>query len=186
MYERFALNHIHYDSHLNQVIYLKHNNFYALDKVSLSFTLQPDLALLNPFSILTHKMFLEQIAGQRTSNHLSEKHINEFNLKTGLFIGSSITLRRNNMFDFLKKWFFLTQHNIYNLRGFIESHEIDSNNFSIGLTNLDAFEPVHSTFEKWALLPDQYKYGIYINIVNNYEYSSLNEVFLSHIGLLVE
>lgn len=185
MFERVIVNHVLYDYDLDNVTQTRYLNHYELEKITLSFALEPELAFFNPFSILAHKMFLEQISGQRVANHLSESHINEFNLKIGQFIGSSLTLRRNNMYDFLKRWVFLNQSEVYNLRGFVESHQIKGKSFSMGLTNIDAFEPVYSTFEKWALLPDQHKYGIYINIINNYEYPSLNEVFLSHLGLLV-
>lgn len=173
MYEKFIINHITG----------AYKNSYNIKKINISFTISPELAINNPFSILVHKMFLEQISGQKLIDHKSEKHINEFDLKKDQYIGSSTTLRNNLMYYFLYRLILLNQPDIYNLKGFIEKTELKNNTFSIGLKTLDAFEPVSSTFEKWALMPDHYKYGCYIHIINNYENNLLNEVLFSHLGL---
>lgn len=177
MYEKFIINHV---NNMSQI----YNNEYLITKVNVSFTLPPEQAVNNPFSVLTHKMFLELITGQKLLDHYSQRHINEFNLKKGQYIGSSVNLHRSNMFTFLQRLILINQLNVYNLRGFIQSSDIKNRTYSIGLKNLDAFEPVYSTFEKWALMPDHYKYGCYINIINSYENGLINEVLLSHLGLM--
>lgn len=177
MYEKLATNHIY-----NK---LGHKNDYLLENINISFTISPELAVSNPFSILAHKMFLEQIAGQKLVDHLSEKHINEFNLKKEQYIGSSTNLRNNIMYNFLQRFILLNQLSMYNLRGFIQETNSNNKSFSVGFTSLDAFEPVYSTFEKWALVPDHYKYGCYINIISNYENTFISELLLSHFGLTI-
>lgn len=175
MYEKFIINHMN-GSYIND---------YKIKKVNISFTMPPENAHANPFSVLVHKMFLEQITGQKLQNHQSEKHINEFDLKKDQYIGSSTTLRNHMMYHFLSKLIFLNQTDIYNLHGFIEKTNLKNNTFSIGLKTLDAFEPVRTTFEKWALMPDHFKYGCYIHIINNYENNLLNEILYSHLGLKI-
>lgn len=177
MYEKLALNHIENE--------IRFKNDYLIDRINISFTLPPEQAINNPFSVLTHKMFIEQIASQKVADHFSRKHINEFNLRKDQYIGCSVNLRGHNMFEFLQRWILLNQLEIFNLKSFIQSIDITNKSYSVGLTNLDAFEPVFSTFEKWALVPDNCKYGCYVNIINSYENGFINEILLSHIGLAV-
>lgn len=183
-YISFIINsHLYEKFYINHYINKKSVNSYNIEKVMISFTMSPELVQTNPFSVLSHIMLLEQFAGQKFTHHLSQRHINEFNLKKHNYIGSSVTLRHNIMYQFLNKLINIYQDNVASLKGFVETCEVQDKSFSLGLTNLDAFEPLFSSFEKWALIPDTYKYGCSISIINSYNNSLVNEIFLSHLNI---
>lgn len=174
LYEKFFLNH-----YINKT----DSNPYTIEKIVLSYTTSPNIAQNNPFSIYGQLLLLEQTTNQKVTNHLSQQHINEFNLKKDNYIGSSNTLRNKTMMGFLSKLINIYQDNIVYLRAFMETQELEGKNFTIGLVNLDCFEVLFSDFEKWASIPDSHKYGCTITIVNSYNNNLINEVFLSHLNI---
>lgn len=174
LYEKFFLNH-----YIDKL----YSNPYTIEKIVISYTTSPNIAQNSPFSIYGHLLLLEQTTNQKTTNHLSQKHINEFNLKKDSYIGSSNTLRNKTMMEFLSKLINIYQDNITYLRAFMEIQELEGRNFTIGLVNLDCFEVLFSDFEKWASIPDTHKYGCSITIVNSYNSKLINEVFLSHLSI---
>nr|YP_009370817.1 ribosomal protein L5 [Pharyngomonas kirbyi]ARO47983.1 ribosomal protein L5 [Pharyngomonas kirbyi] len=130
-------------------------------------------------------MFYEQVAGQALSKNWSKHNINEFNLKPSLELGSGVTLRRSNMYSFLHKWITMSQklaHYTGNFRGLYEKPITSKTGVSLGLWGAEDFEPVFSTFERWAVLPDNYRQGCFIHVVINGDNTLMNELFLGHIG----
>lgn len=157
-----------------------------LEKIHLTHECTPRFSSLFPFAYKVNLMFLEQITGQSLSKNWSSKNINEFNLKPQLNTGEGTTLRRNNMYNFLYKWIVFNQELVRytdGLLGLLEKPILFKKGLTIGLRSLECFEPVFTTFERWAFLADHVRRGCHIHIVTANDHTSLNEVFLGHLGI---
>jgi ribosomal protein L5 len=175
MYEKFYSNHYRksYDS-----VSVEYN----LKKININYSVSPSIMESNPFSILSHLMFLELAVGQRFHHHRSKKQLNEFDLKKNHYIGSSMTLNKNGLYIFLEKWLNIYQNSLLHYKGLLEDKEMKHNYLSIGLRNLDLFEPLIGSFERWAFMSDNDKYGCVVQFIFNHNNNLLNELFVSHLG----
>ena len=158
---------------------------FKVKKIHLAYTAIAQFFEECPFAAKVNTMFYEQIAAQALSKNWSKHNINEFNLKPSLELGSGTTMRRENMYNFLHKWLVMSQKLAYytgNFRGLYEKPIVSKTGVSWGLWGAEDFEPVFSTFERWAVLPDNYRQGCFIHIVTETEKTLMNEIFLGHIG----
>ena len=181
-YNKFVINAHMFEKFI--VTHLK-NIFteYSIVKLNVAYSVSPTTAIKNPFSILTHLMFLEQICCQKFTHSKSKKQINEFSLKPSQYIGSSADIRGNLRYLFLEKLLQLNQAQGNERKKILLDREKESETLSLGLKGLEPFESIYSTIEKWAIIPDRLRYGCQINIINRYNNTFLNEIFLSHYGL---
>lgn len=158
------------------------NSLFSINKIILSFNTTSDILYNNPFSFYMHVMFLELITGQKLKLITSKKQINDFNLKKKLKFGGIITLRNKLLHLFLLKFVLINQFELYNFKGFINLSVNKNNNLSFGFKTLDCFDPIFTTYEQWAFINDSLRYGVHVDIVNNYSNSFVNEILLSHLG----
>lgn len=157
-------------------------SFFSLDKINLSFNVSSDIIYESPFSFYIHIMFLELISGQKLKLVQSRKQINDFNLKKKFKIGGMVTLTKDLMYLFLLKFILINQYELYNFKGFIIDSITKNKNITFGFKTLDCFDPIFTSYEQWAFLSDHLRYGLNIDIVNNYDNSFINEIILSHLG----
>jgi large subunit ribosomal protein L5 len=76
---------------------------------------------------------LELISGQRPVVTRAKKAISNFKLRIGMPIGCKVTLRRNNMYEFLDRFINIAAPRIRDFRGFSDKSFDGRGNYSIGI-----------------------------------------------------
>lgn len=76
---------------------------------------------------------LELISGQRPVITRAKKAISNFKLRAGMPIGCKVTLRRNNMYEFLDRFINIAAPRIRDFRGFSDKSFDGRGNYSIGI-----------------------------------------------------
>jgi large subunit ribosomal protein L5 len=87
------------------------------------------------------------IAGQKSVLTKSKKSISNFKLRKGMTVGAMVTLRANNMYEFLLKLIFVTLPKVRDFRGI--SNKMDGHgNYSIGINDHTIFPEVNIDRER--------------------------------------
>lgn len=76
---------------------------------------------------------LTKIAGQKPVVHKAKKSIAIYKLRKGMPIGTSVTLRKDRMYDFLQKLNFIVLPRIRDFRGVNDKSFDGRGNYSLGL-----------------------------------------------------
>ncbi|MDR0928072.1 MAG: 50S ribosomal protein L5 [Ignavibacteria bacterium] len=76
---------------------------------------------------------LELITGQRPVVTRAKKAISNFKLRAGMAIGCKVTLRNNNMYEFLDRFINISAPRIRDFRGFSDKSFDGRGNYSIGI-----------------------------------------------------
>lgn len=76
---------------------------------------------------------LELISGQRPVVTRAKQAISNFKLRAGMPIGCKVTLRRNNMYEFLDRFINIAAPRIRDFRGFSDKSFDGRGNYSIGI-----------------------------------------------------
>jgi large subunit ribosomal protein L5 len=76
---------------------------------------------------------LELISGQRPVIRRSKKNISNFKLRTGVPIGTMVTLRRARMYEFLDRFINITSPRIRDFKGFPDKSFDGRGNYSVGI-----------------------------------------------------
>jgi large subunit ribosomal protein L5 len=94
---------------------------------------------------------LRQVTGQRPSIRRARRSVSNFKLREGVPIGVAVTLRRNNMWEFLDRLITVTIPRVRDFRGLNRKSFDGRGNYSMGLTeqlvfpeiSYDAVKKVH-------------------------------------------
>ncbi|MBX6350141.1 MAG: 50S ribosomal protein L5 [Clostridia bacterium] len=90
-------------------------------------------AIQNPRLIDAAVRELADITGQRPVVTRAKKSIAAFKVRTGMAIGVKVTLRRQRMWDFLEKLFFVALPRVRDFRGLDPDSFDGRGNYSLGL-----------------------------------------------------
>lgn len=90
-------------------------------------------AIQNPRLIDAAVRELADITGQRPVVTRAKKSIAAFKVRTGMAIGVKVTLRRQRMWDFLEKLFFVSLPRVRDFRGLDPDSFDGRGNYSLGL-----------------------------------------------------
>ena len=82
------------------------------------------------------------IAGQKAVPTLSKKDISNFKLRKGVAIGARVTLRKNNMYEFLDRLISISLPRIRDFRGVKDGGFDGSGNYTIGITEQIIFPEI--------------------------------------------
>lgn len=87
---------------------------------------------------------LAAISGQKPINNKSKKSISNFKIREGMSIGSSVTLRGENMYDFVYKLVNITFPRIRDFRGINPKGFDQQGNYTVGIKEQLAFPEISS------------------------------------------
>lgn len=85
---------------------------------------------------------MSMIAGQKAVPTVSKKDISNFKLRKGVAIGSRVTLRDNNMYEFLDRLISVSLPRIRDFRGVKDGGFDGSGNYTIGVTEQIIFPEI--------------------------------------------
>jgi large subunit ribosomal protein L5 len=118
---------------------------------------------------------ISNIAGQHAVITLSKKSISNFKLRENQPIGVKVTLRGNNMYEFLLRLIAVALPGIRDFRGV--SAKMDGNgNYTLGLTDHSIFAESHGDHTKKSI-------GMDITIVTTAENDDAGRELLSLLGM---
>ena len=111
-----------------------------LEKVVLSMGVGK--AVVNKKIITEAVECLTLISGQQAVPTFAKKSISTFKLRAGMPIGCKVTLRRDVMFNFLKKFLYIALPRSRDLKGFSRKQFDGNGNFSCGVRDHTIFPEV--------------------------------------------
>ena len=82
---------------------------------------------------------LESITSQKPIRTKAKKSMSQFKTRTGMYIGVKVDLRKDNMYNFMKKLVFIVMPKIFNLEAFTEKNCDGRGNISIGIPHATLF-----------------------------------------------
>jgi len=86
---------------------------------------------------------LERITGQKPVKTISRKAISGFGIRAGMVVGLVVTLRKQQMYDFLEKLFRVALPRVHDFRG-IPEHSVDKDgNLAIGFKEHIVFPEIN-------------------------------------------
>lgn len=85
---------------------------------------------------------LTTITGQKPKNCKAKKSVANFNLRKGMSIGSSVTLRSDRMFDFLDRFINIAVPRIRDFRGLNPNSFDGRGNYTMGITEQIIFPEI--------------------------------------------
>ncbi len=85
---------------------------------------------------------LQKITGQKPIKTISRKAISGFNVKAGMVVGLSVTLRNKRMYEFLEKLTRVVLPRVRDFRGIPEKSVDDQGNLAIGFNEHMVFPEV--------------------------------------------
>ena len=112
-----------------------------LQKITISCSLKD--ALQNSKTLDAMAKDLTSIAGQKVVLRKSKKAISNFKLRENVNIGCSVTLRRQNMWEFLDRFIAIACPQIRDFKGFPEKSFDGRGNYSFGLKEHTVFPEVN-------------------------------------------
>lgn len=89
-----------------------------------------------------HLQELTNIAGQKAVITKAKKSVSNFKIRQGMPIGIKVTLRGNNMYNFLYKFFNIVMPKIRDFRGVNPNSFDGRGNFSMGLSEQSIFPEI--------------------------------------------
>lgn len=111
-----------------------------LAKITISTSLGVDAQDKNYFAAV--KNIIRLITGQECIVVKTKKSIAAFKTREGMNSGFKVTLRRDNMYDFLDRLIYVNLPRIRDFKGFNSSSVDSSFNFHIGIRDVTAFHEV--------------------------------------------
>lgn len=91
---------------------------------------------------------IELISGQKPVITLARKSISQFKIREGMPVGIKVTLRRNSMFQFVKRLVHLAMVRINGFPGILEKKFDGRGNLSFGISDCSVFYEVPLDNEK--------------------------------------
>tara|TARA_B100001113_G_C21065375_1_gene603141 strand:- start:746 stop:1294 length:549 start_codon:yes stop_codon:yes gene_type:complete len=101
-------------------------------------------AVTNPKSVEVTKQQLLAITGQMPVVTHAKKAISNFKIRDGQAIGCKVTLRRNNMYDFLTKLIHISMPKIRDFRGVPKRSFDGRGNYTLGIKEDNIFPEIQS------------------------------------------
>lgn len=86
---------------------------------------------------------LEAITGQKASIRTAKKAISNFKLREGMKIGAKVTLRRSNMYDFLKRLVAIALPRVRDFRGISDKSFDGRGNYTMGIKEQIIFPEIN-------------------------------------------
>ncbi|MDR0693637.1 MAG: 50S ribosomal protein L5 [Puniceicoccales bacterium] len=115
------------------------------------------------------------IAGQKSVLTKAKKSISNFKLRKGMTVGAMVTLRANNMYEFLSKLIFVTLPKIRDFRGV--SNRMDGHgNYNMGIND-------HTIFPEVSIDRDRKLVGMDITFVTSTDDDKQGHALLSKFGM---
>lgn len=122
---------------------------------------------------------LEQITGQKALITKAKKSISNFKLKEGMPIGTCVTLRRNQMYNFFDRLVALAAPKIRDFNGFSSKSFDGRGNYSLGLKQHIIFPEIE--FDKVKQIR-----GLNINIITTAETDEEAKELLKFLGFPIQ
>jgi large subunit ribosomal protein L5 len=85
---------------------------------------------------------LTLITGQKAVKTIARKSISNFKLREGMPIGARVTLRQNNMFDFLDRFVTIALPRVRDFRGINDKSFDGRGNYTLGITEQIIFPEI--------------------------------------------
>jgi large subunit ribosomal protein L5 len=85
---------------------------------------------------------LTLITGQKAVKTIAKKSISNFKLREGMPIGARVTLRQNNMFDFLDRFVTIALPRVRDFRGINDKSFDGRGNYTLGITEQIIFPEI--------------------------------------------
>lgn len=86
---------------------------------------------------------LEAITGQKASIRTAKKAISNFKLREGMKIGAKVTLRRSNMYEFLKRLVAIALPRVRDFRGISDKSFDGRGNYTMGIKEQIIFPEIN-------------------------------------------
>lgn len=112
-----------------------------LTKITLSCSMKD--ALLNPKALEQMAADVSKIAGQKVAITKAKKAISNFKLRAGINLGFVVTLRKNQMYDFMDRFTAIACPRIRDFKGFSDKSFDGRGNYSIGIKEHTIFTEVN-------------------------------------------
>lgn len=86
---------------------------------------------------------IETITGQKSSVRIAKKSISNFKLREGMKIGTKVTLRRNNMYEFLDRIIAVALPRVRDFRGIPDKSFDGRGNYTLGVKEQIIFPEIN-------------------------------------------
>ncbi|MBI1938881.1 MAG: 50S ribosomal protein L5 [Ignavibacteriales bacterium] len=87
---------------------------------------------------------IETITGQKASIRIAKKSISNFKLREGMKIGAKVTLRRENMYEFLDRFISIALPRVRDFRGVSDKSFDGRGNYTLGLKEQIIFPEINT------------------------------------------
>nr|AGH24408.1 ribosomal protein L5 [Reclinomonas americana ATCC 50284] len=118
-----------------------------LDKIVVNMGVKE--AALDKKQILAPLLILELITGQKAIITKAKKSISNFKIRKGFPIGVSVTLRGDNMYEFLSRLVTVVLPKIRDFKGIPMTSINKDGNLAIGIKDLLVFPEIESEYDKF-------------------------------------
>lgn len=173
---KFFLNNFFSDKMLLICNYKNIREILNLKKIILHFSVKD--AAVNPKKIIPGYLALSLISQNKSFLINSKKSVMILKVRKGMVISSKVTLRKNDMFNFLIKFNLI---NVYKLKNnwSVKNNSLDIKTISIRISELYAFPEIEKFFDFFDDLP-----FLSVTFVMNKNNNLESQKLLSLLGIL--
>lgn len=122
-----------------------------IEKIQLNFGF-PNISQ-DKKQIIIGLLALEMITGQKAYPTQSKKQIHTLKIRKKMYVGSSVTLRKNSMYFFLDKLIFVIFSNLRTFNGFHAKYNVKNRSISFQLQDLYIFPELEREYHLFQKLP---------------------------------
>jgi large subunit ribosomal protein L5 len=112
-----------------------------LDKIVISIGIGSWLQGAKDYSKIVEGLSL--LSGQKPMVRFAKISVSNFRLRQGMPVGLTVTLRRNNMYDFMERFVKVVSPRIRDFDGFSLKSFDGRGNYSLGLKSYSVFPEIH-------------------------------------------
>lgn len=135
---------------ISKFVYSNPNQVARMDHISLHISLKE--AIQEPKILHTAMLALELISGQRGVWVYAKKSVASFQLRKGSPIGCKVTLRKENMYNFLDYLVTIVFPRSRDFKGLSFWSSDGKGNYSFGITNLLLFPQIEAQYDLFSQL----------------------------------
>jgi large subunit ribosomal protein L5 len=135
---------------ISKFVYSNPNQVAGMDHISLHISLKE--AIQDPKTLHTAMLALELISGQRGVWVYAKKSVASFQLRKGSPIGCKVTLRKENMYNFLDYLVTVVFPRSRDFKGLSSWSSDGKGNYSFGVTNLLFFPQIEGLYDLFSQL----------------------------------